>query len=99
MRRGNHQGRERESERVNILAMCGVRRDVEFEPHADGAGPLEIVGPKMNTIWTFGGLAAILAIVAVVRSWQRRSDERDLGAVSHQWVAEHRLGHANDSRR
>jgi hypothetical protein len=71
---------------------------VEPEPHADGAAPLAIVGPPMNIIWIVSGLAAILAIIALARSWQRRSDAEDLGAVSHQWVTEHRLGHANDSR-
>jgi hypothetical protein len=80
------------------LALRCVRRDVESEPDADGTGALEIVGSPMNTLWIVGGGAVILALVGVVRSWRRRSGDQDLGAVSHQWVAEHRLGRANDSR-
>jgi hypothetical protein len=52
----------------------------------------------MNTLWILGGLAVVGAIFALARSWQRRGGDEDLGSVSHQWVAEHRLGHANDSR-
>jgi len=75
-----------------------VRRDVEPEPHADGAGTLETLGPPMNTIWIAACAAVILAVIVLARSWHRRSDPQDLGAVSHQWVNEHRLGHPNDSR-
>ena len=52
----------------------------------------------MNTIWIAGGVGVTLAIIVFVRSWQRRRSPEDLGAVSHQWVNEHRLGHPNDSR-
>ena len=76
-----------------------MRRDVEPEPHAAGTGPLEtIVGPPMNAVWLVGGAGAIFAIVVLLRSWQRRSGPEDMGAVSHQWVTEQRLGHQNDSR-
>ena len=53
----------------------------------------------MNAIWIIAGLAVIGAIIALVRTWQQRRGDQDLGAVSHQCIAEHRLGHANDSRR
>jgi hypothetical protein len=53
----------------------------------------------MNTIWIIASLAVIGAIIALIRAWQQRRGDQDLGAVSHQWIAEHRLGHANDSRR
>jgi hypothetical protein len=52
----------------------------------------------MNAVWLVGGAGAIFAIVVLLRSWQRRSGPEDMGAVSHQWVTEHRLGHQNDSR-
>jgi hypothetical protein len=52
----------------------------------------------MNAVWLVGGAGAVFAIVVLLRSWQRRSGPEDLGAVSHQWVNEHRLGHPNDSR-
>jgi len=57
------------------------------------------MGPSMNAVWLVSGAGAIFAIVAFLRVWQRRSGPEDLGAVSHQWVTEHRLGHPNDSRR
>jgi hypothetical protein len=97
LRCGDRQSGQREGRRINLLALRRVRRDVESESHADRAAPLETVGPPMNTIWIVGGVAAIFAIVVLLRSWQRRSGPEDLGAVSHQWVTEHRLG--NDSRR
>jgi len=52
----------------------------------------------MNLLWLVGGVGVILAIIILTRSWQRRSEAQDLGAVSHQWVTEHRLGHGKDSR-
>ena len=52
----------------------------------------------MNIIWLISGGVVLLAIIILARSKQRRSDAQDLGAVSHQWVTEHRLGHGNDSR-
>jgi len=52
----------------------------------------------MNTVWIACGAAILLAVIVLVRSWYRRGDPQDLGAVSHQWVNEHRLGHQNDSR-
>ena len=51
----------------------------------------------MNTIWILAGLAIVGASSALVLSWQRHNKEQDMGAVSHQWIAEHRMGHANDS--
>ena len=75
-----------------------MRRDVESESLADGAAPLETMGPPMNLLWLVGGVGVILAIIILTRSWQRRSEAQDLGAVSHQWVTEHRLGHGKDSR-
>jgi len=52
----------------------------------------------MNAVWLIAGAAAVVTIVALIRSWQRRSGPEDLGAVSSQWVTEHRLGRPNDSR-
>ena len=51
----------------------------------------------MNTIWVVVGLCVAGAVVALFTSWQRRDEHSDLGAVSHQWIAEHRMGH--DHRR
>jgi len=52
----------------------------------------------MNTIWILAGLAFAGVSSALVLSWQHYHKEQDMGAVSHQWIAEHRMGHANDSR-
>lgn len=49
----------------------------------------------MSSIWILAGLALIAAIVVIV-SWRRRGQDVDLGAVSHQWMAEHRLGQTHD---
>jgi hypothetical protein len=42
------------------------------------------------------GLAA--ALFALVSAWQR-NERADMGAVSSQWIAEHRMGSGSDSRR
>ena len=77
--------------------MRGVRGDVESEPDADRACTVEYVESPMNTIWILSGVAIVGAISALLLSWQRHNKEQDMGAVSHQWIAEHRMGHANDS--
>jgi len=55
----------------------------------------------MTTLWI--GSAVLVAagfLTVLVRSWQRRSRLDDLGAVSHQWISEQRLGQqGQDPRR
>jgi hypothetical protein len=53
----------------------------------------------VNTIWIIVGLAVAGGVLALVTSWRRSDRLTDLGAVSHQWIAEHRLGSGQDSRR
>jgi hypothetical protein len=53
----------------------------------------------VNTIWIVMGLSVAGAVVAVLTSWRRGAGDVDLGAVSHQWISEHRLGHGEDSSR
>jgi hypothetical protein len=53
----------------------------------------------MNTMLVIAGVALAAAIVALVMSWSRGGSTTDLGAVSSQWIAEHRLGSGQDSRR
>jgi len=52
----------------------------------------------VNTIWVVIGLGFAATVVALITSWRRGSDAADMGAVSHQWLMEHRLG-PGDSRR
>lgn len=52
----------------------------------------------MNTIVVLMGLAVVAVVIGLAVSW-RRGDAADLGAVSHQWIAEHRMGSGEDSRR
>jgi hypothetical protein len=42
----------------------------------------------MTIIWTAIAIAGLVWFVAW--SWHRRSQDRDLGVVSHQWLAEQR---------
>jgi hypothetical protein len=53
----------------------------------------------VNTIWVVVGLGIVGAIIALVTSWRRTDSQADLGAVSHHWIAEQRLGPGSDSRR
>jgi hypothetical protein len=40
-----------------------------------------------------------LAATSIFWFWRRADQTQDLGAVSHQWISEHRLGTSQDSRR
>ena len=53
----------------------------------------------MNALWVLLAIAVAGAIVALAMSWLRRDEDSDLGTVSHQWIAEQRLGQGQDSRR
>jgi hypothetical protein len=53
----------------------------------------------MSALWLVVGLGVVGAIIAFVRSWQRRDQLSDLGAVSSQWIAEQRQGQGHDPRR
>jgi hypothetical protein len=53
----------------------------------------------MNTVWVALALGIAGAILALITSWRRRTNPTDLGAVSHQWIAEHRAASGQDSRR
>jgi hypothetical protein len=52
----------------------------------------------VNTVWVLIGLGLVAAVAALITSWRRSSTDADMGAVSHQWLMEHRLG-PGDSRR
>lgn len=53
----------------------------------------------MSTVLVIAGVGIAAALVALVTSWSRGGSAPDLGAVSNQWIAEHRLGSGQDSRR
>lgn len=53
----------------------------------------------MSAIWVVVGIVVAGAIVALISLWQRGDQGADMGAVSNQWISEHRLGQNNDSRR
>ena len=52
----------------------------------------------MNVILIAVGLGASVAIAVIVR-WRGRGRHSDLGFVSDQWVAEHRLSQQHDLSR
>jgi uncharacterized membrane protein len=53
----------------------------------------------VNAAWVLVALVAVGAMVALLTSLLRGDRSADLGTVSHQWVAEHRLGSGQDQRR
>jgi hypothetical protein len=53
----------------------------------------------MSTVWVVLALCVAGVVAALISSWRRTDLTSDLGAVSHQWLAEHRLGSGHDSRR
>jgi hypothetical protein len=48
--------------------------------------------------WVVVGAGVVGAIVALLVAWSRADRRADLGAVSSQWIAEHRLGQGHDGR-
>jgi hypothetical protein len=42
-------------------------------------------------------LAGVIVVIATI--WLRRHQDLDLGSVSHQWIAEQRLGQGHDAER
>lgn len=53
----------------------------------------------MSMVWLVVAVGIAAGVIALVSSWRRGDQPADLGAVSHQWIAEHRLGSGQDSRR
>jgi hypothetical protein len=53
----------------------------------------------VSAIWLVVGLGLAAGLVAIVSALQRGGDRADMGAVSSQWIAEHRRGSGDDSRR
>jgi hypothetical protein len=54
----------------------------------------------VNAAWIVLAVgAAAVAMLMFTTSWRRRDQEVDLGSVSHQWIAEQRLGQGHDSQR
>jgi hypothetical protein len=52
----------------------------------------------VSALWVVAGLGLAAGIVALVTAWSR-NERADMGAVSSQWIAEHRMGSGDDSRR
>ena len=51
----------------------------------------------MSMVWILLSLAVLGAIAAL--AWSQRGRRTDMGSVSNQWVAEHRLSQTPDLRR
>jgi hypothetical protein len=53
----------------------------------------------VTTVWVVLALVIVIAGIAAVSALRRGSKQPDLGAVSNQWISEHRLGQqGQDSR-
>ena len=53
----------------------------------------------MNALWIVLGLGFVGALVRMIGWTQEHSRPPDLGYVSHQWIAEHRLSQADERQR
>lgn len=53
----------------------------------------------MSAAWIVLGAGVAVAILMFTTSWRRRERGRDLGSVSHHWLAEQRMGQGHDSQR
>lgn len=52
----------------------------------------------MNILWIVFALCVVAAVVAFAASWHHRNQKADLGTLSHQWMAEQRLGAGHHSQ-
>jgi hypothetical protein len=53
----------------------------------------------VNAGWILLTVAVAGALVMLAISWARRDQYRDLGTVSHRWIAEQKLGQAQHPER
>jgi hypothetical protein len=53
----------------------------------------------MNTVWVVVAFGTAALFIGIVAAWRRSTTPESLGAVSDQWISEHRLGATQDSRR
>jgi hypothetical protein len=53
----------------------------------------------MSSTWVVLVGLGLAATTIFLGFWRRADQTQDLGAVSNQWIAEHRLGTSQDSRR
>jgi hypothetical protein len=53
----------------------------------------------MSTVWIVIALGIVGAVVALVAFRRRGDHAANLGVVSHQWLAEHKIGPGQDWRR
>ena len=51
------------------------------------------------TVWIVVGVSVGIAVALFLLTWERGAKERDLGQVSHTWIAEHRFGQSRDTQR
>jgi hypothetical protein len=51
----------------------------------------------VNTVLLVIGLTG--AVIGLATAWSRRDRSRDLGTLSHQWLAEQRLGRGQNPQR
>jgi hypothetical protein len=50
----------------------------------------------MNAVLVLVGIGVLWMIARMTARSHRRAGRSDLGSVSHQWVAEHRLSHPQE---
>jgi hypothetical protein len=53
---------------------------------------------NMNMVWIACGLIILGGLATLIKSWRQSDQPGEMGAVSDQWIAEHRLSQGNDSR-
>ena len=53
----------------------------------------------MNVVWIAGAIAILAVIARSTAKFRFRRRESDMGFVSQQWIAEHRLTQSSDTSR
>ena len=56
------------------------------------------VASLVTALWIVLLVGIVAGVLMLTTSWRRRDREVDLGTVSHQWMAEQRMGQGHDSQ-
>ena len=70
----------------------------QIQIQSDGEEPEKADSMSLNAVWILAGIAGLGALAQLVTWSLGQGRKADLGSVSHQWVAEHRLSQTQERR-
>ena len=77
--------------------MWGLGTPARYQAGPEAPNRFERKDPPVNVFALTAGLLTLAVLMTIVAMRWRRGRGTDLGAVSSQWVMEHRMGPGHDS--